>query len=498
MKTAALVFPHQLFAAHPALKYSVDFIVLTEDPLFFGDAQYPCHFHRQKLVLHRASMKHYQAALQSQGFAVQYADYATTDSEPNRLWANLKLQGVSELHCAQVVDFTLEKRLKRLSAQHQIKIHWHQTPGFINSEQQNRDYRAKKKRWFMADFYRWQRQRLGILVDEDCQPIGGQWSFDQDNRHKLPKNKITDLPSLNFPAESPVVKAAKTYVAQNFPHAVGSVERFYYPVDHFSAEKWLEDFLATRFKDFGVYEDAIVEDQNWLYHSVLTPLLNIGLLTPQQVISAAQISAEKYEIPLNSLEGFIRQIIGWREFMRATYEDLGVTMRTTNHWQHHRNIPASFYHGTTGILPIDNTIKRVLETGYCHHIERLMILGGFLFLCEVDPDQIYTWFMELFVDSYDWVMVPNVYAMSQNADGGLITTKPYFSGSNYVRKMSHYPSGDWSEVWDSLYWRWIVKHADSLRGHPRWSMMVRIAYKMEPTKKEQYLARANCFLDSIT
>ena len=137
-------------------------------------------------------------------------------------------------------------------------------------------------------------------------------------------------------------------------------------------------------------------------------------------------------------------------------------MRTTNHWGHTWSIPASFYDGTTGIGPIDDTIHRILDTGYCHHIERLMVLGGFMFLCEFDPDEIYRWFMEMFVDSYDWVMVPNVYAMSQNADGGLITTKPYFSGSAYVKKMSNHPNGPWTQTWDGLYWRWIDDHRESL------------------------------------
>jgi deoxyribodipyrimidine photolyase-related protein len=149
-------------------------------------------------------------------------------------------------------------------------------------------------------------------------------------------------------------------------------------------------------------------------------------------------------------------------------------------------MPKAFYDGTTGITPIDDTIKRILETGYCHHIERLMVLGGFMFLCEIDPDEIYKWFMEMFIDSYDWVMVPNVYAMSQNADGGLITTKPYFSGSNYIKKMSHYKTGDLADTWDALYWNWILKNADDLKKNHRWSMMVAMASKMDEEKKKNY------------
>ena len=184
--------------------------------------------------------------------------------------------------------------------------------------------------------------------------------------------------------------------------------------------------------------------------------------------------------------------------MRATYEDLGVAMRTTNHWQHDRPMPAAFYNGTTGILPIDDTIKRLLETGFCHHIERLMVLGGFMFLCEIDPNDIYLWFMEMFIDSYDWVMVPNVYAMSQNADGGQITTKPYFSGSSYVRKMSHHKKDAWCDVWDGLYWRWIWNHHEELAKNPRWAMMCSMAKKMDVEKRETHLENAERFLRQLT
>lgn len=259
----------------------------------------------------------------------------------------------------------------------------------------------------------------------------------------------------------------------------------------------MQDFLEARFEKFGSYEDAIVEGEVLLWHSALTPMLNTGLITPHQILDAVQDHMSRHDVPINSAEGFVRQLIGWREFMRATYEDLGVKMRTTNHWNHTRDIPESFWTGETGIAPIDDTIKRLLETGYCHHIERLMVLGGFMFLCEFEPEQIYRWFMELFVDAYDWVMVPNVYAMSQHADGGLITTKPYFSGSAYVRKMSHYQKGDWCEIWDGLYWRWIWKNADRLQKNPRWAMMVSMARKMDEEKRGAHLDTADTYLNQF-
>ena len=301
---------------------------------------------------------------------------------------------------------------------------------------------------------------------------------------------------MTFPRNDDIDREACEHVEDQFPQNPGSLDELYYPTSHRQALAWLKKFLADRFDNFGPYEDAIVEGQSWLWHSMLTPMLNTGLLTPRQVLDETLKFAGKNDVPLSSLEGFVRQVIGWREFMRATYEDLGVTMRTSNHWQHNRRIPDSFYDATTGILPIDDTINRILQTGYCHHIERLMVLGGFMFLCEFDPKEIYRWFMEMFIDSYDWVMVPNVYAMSQNADGGLITTKPYFSGSSYVRKMSHHKKADWCDIWDGLYWRWIWNHHEELGKNPRWAMMCSMAKKMDVAKRDKHLENAELFFKS--
>src|SRR5690606_27559035 len=204
-----------------------------------------------------------------------------------------------------------------------------------------------------------------------------------------------------------------------------------------------------------------------------------------------------HDIPLNSLEGFIRQIIGWREFIRGLYETVGRQQRTCNFWRFKRAIPESFYTGETGIEPVDTTVKKVLDTGYCHHIERLMILGNFMLLCEFDPDAVYQWFMELFIDAYDWVMVPNVYGMSQFADGGLMATKPYISSSNYILKMSHYKSAPWCEVWDGLYWRFIAKHQLAFIKNPRTSMMVKQLEKMDKQKKERLFNAADRFLNTL-
>ncbi len=497
MSSATILLPNQLFAQHPGLATRPDHVVLFEDPLFFGDPIYPAKMHKQKLWLHRASMSRYCDDLVARGFKAKIWKYEPEAGACMRLFKGLHQRGVGHVIMADPVDYIGEKRLRSAAKNTDITLDLRHTPGFLNTRADNLAWSADRKRWFMAEFYKSQRRRLHVLVDGE-RPIGGQWSFDEDNRKKIPKGQLASLPRIDWPAHDALDAAAKEQILAEFPDALGDLETLYYPTSHKAAAEWLAQFLERRFDRFGDYEDAIVEGESWLWHAVLTPALNIGLLTPQQVLDSALTHAGRKGIPLNSVEGFIRQIIGWREFMRATYEDVGVSMRTTNHWGHNRPMPFAFYHGTTGIDPLDDTIQRVLKTGYCHHIERLMVLGGFMFLCEIDPDAVYRWFMEMFVDSYDWVMVPNAYAMSQHSDGGLITTKPYFSGSNYIRKMSHWSKGPWAEVWDGLYWRFILKHADRLAGNPRWAMMCRTAQRMSPETKKMHVATADAFLERMT
>ena len=195
---------------------------------------------------------------------------------------------------------------------------------------------------------------------------------------------------------------------------------------------------------------------------------------------------EESNIPLNSTEGFLRQIIGWREFTRGIYESNGSFQRTRNFWNFEKKIPSSFYDGSTGIKPVDDTIKNIINYAYCHHIERLMVIGNIMCLLRYDPDEVYRWFMELFIDAYDWVMVPNIYGMSLHSDGGLMTTKPYISGSNYILKMSNYKKDSWCEIWDALYWDFIDKERVFFKKNPRMSMMVNLYDKKNTDVKKKY------------
>ena len=490
MREVCVIFPHQLFKAHPALALNRP-VFLIEELLLFK--QY--RFHQKKIMLHRASMKTYEKYLQGLGHDVHYIEATETGSDIRELIKQLSTEQVSNIHLAEVVDEWLEKRLGESCKIYGMDVKTYTSPNFLNTLNGVKPYFDKKKTYFQTGFYIDQRKQRDILLTPTKEPEGGKWSYDADNRMKFPA-KAT-VPRMIVEEENDSVREARTYVELNFGGHYGKNDDFFYPTDFDGAEKWLEHFISQRLEKFGIYEDAIVAKEDLLHHSLLSPLLNIGLLTPQQVVDKVMEGSAIHHIPLNSLEGFIRQIIGWREFIRIVYEREGNVQRNKNYWGFKRKIPPSFWTGTTGIDPIDATIKKILQTGYCHHIERLMVLGNFMLLCEFDPNEVYVWFMELFIDSYDWVMVPNVYGMTQFADGGLMTTKPYISGSNYILKMSDYKKGDWCQVWDGLFWRFMHVHRDFFQQNPRLGMLVGTFDKMPADKQETHLKNADKFLQKL-
>jgi deoxyribodipyrimidine photolyase-related protein len=334
------------------------------------------------------------------------------------------------------------------------------------------------------------------LLDGNNNPVGGKWTYDDQNREKYPKGKTT--PKINFPNETKNHTEALAYVEKYFTKNNGILDSSpIYPTDFETAEKWFDDFLKTRFKEFGPYEDAVLKEKSIINHSILSPIVNSGLISPRTIIEKTLEFYEENNIPINSCEGFVRQIIGWREFIRGVYRCKGSEERTKNFWGFNRKIPSSFYSGTTGIEPLDDTIHKINKSGYANHIERLMIVGNFMLLCEFDPDEVYRWFMELFIDSYDWVMVPNVYGMSQFADGGLMSTKPYISGSNYIVKMSDYKKGEWCTIWDALFWNFMDKQRAFFLKNPRMRMLISSFDKMDASKRETHLITADNFLNSL-
>lgn len=454
-----LIYPHQLFSnTQPLVGHKV---LLIEEPLYF--TQYK--FHIQKLVMHRASMKFYEQYLHGKGFDVSYYE----DESYLALFKDEKVS-VYELG-----DIYLEKKVQKNFSQLQFV----KNPNFI-------DLPEHSKR--MQNFYIHRRKALQILVDEHQNPLGGVWSFDAQNRKKLPKNCVIPAPIV---FENSYVQEAKEY-CKRF-ETLGCCEEFLYPTTFQEAEIVLEYFLEHKFRDFGDYQDAITKENNpFLFHANISSALNIGLIDLsyllQKVIDAPQI-------PMNSKEGFLRQIIGWREFMLSIYKHESAALRKQNFFHAHNPLTSKILEGKTGLVVLDEVIKKVSVTGYAHHIERLMVLGNIFVLLEIEPEAIFEYFMAHFIDAYDWVMVGNVYAMV--CFGSTMTTKPYIAASNYILKMSDYKKGEWCGVLDALYWSFLEKHKEKLSSNIRMAMQLALLEKMDADKRANYLKEAKKFKEEL-
>ncbi len=478
-----LVLPHQLFLDHLEAERGTRFVLVEHDLLY---RQY--RFHAQKLVLHRASTERFARRLADAGHDVAWV--RTDGRTTTRAALARELAGADEVSAYDVVDDWMEQDLDAAAADAGLTLTWLESPGFLTTREQVRE-QLGGRRPRMQHFYSWQRTRLDVLVDGD-QPVGGRWSFDEENRRRLPAS--VDLPDVTWPDRDPAVDDAVAWVRRAFPDAPGDAGAFAWPTDHAEAEAMLDEFVTERLETFGPYEDAVTTRSATLFHSVLTPALNIGLLTPAQVLARVLDHADDHEVPLASLEGFVRQLIGWREYRRCVYVTHGRQMRTANHLAHTRPLAPGWWDGTTGLDPVDLVVRRVLERGWAHHIERLMVAGNAMCLLRTEPDEVYEWFMALFVDAYDWVMVPNVYAMSQFAAGPMITTKPYVSASSYLRRMSDVPRGDWCAAWDGLYWTFVRDHLDVFATNPRSRMIARSYEGMEPGRKAAHTRAATPWL----
>ncbi len=482
-----LVLPHQLFLEHLEAPSGTTYLLVEHDLLF---RQY--RFHAQKLILHRASMRRFAARLRAEGRDVEVIETSADRSSHDALVSRIEELRPTRVSVYDVVDDWLSRDLSAALAAsgHDLGVEdVLETPCFLTTREQIREhFDGTSAR--MQHFYSWQRRRLDVLVEPDGSPVGGRWSFDEDNRKKLPRGH--PVPRVAPPDRHPDVQDAVDWVKREFPDAPGDPDAFAWSTSHEEAEAALEEFVSERLVQFGPFEDAISAEHPFVFHSVLTPALNTGLVTPDLVLHRALAVGD--DVPLASLEGFVRQVIGWREYMRATYHLWGRRMRARNRLAHTRPLADGWWDATTGLEPVDLVIRRVLHNGYAHHIERLMVLGNAMCLLRTDPDAAYEWFMEMFVDAYDWVMVPNVYAMSQFAAGEAITTKPYVSGSNYLRTMSDLPPGEWRQDWDALYWTFVRDHLEVFAGNPRARMIANLHDRMDPAKRDAHAERAQRWL----
>ena len=491
-----LILGNQLFPIEHIKKTKVKKVFMAED---FGLTTYHKH-HKLKILMFLWAMRQYRDELVENGYTVYY--YSIEDKNFNisyedKLLAAIKKYKIEKINYFEIEDHFFEDIFNRFIIKNKIKTKLIQNPMFLLSRAEFIEFAHTQKNLIrMASFYQKMRIKMSILIDENTRPIGGKWSYDEENRKKIPLNIA--IPEKPYLINNYDINDLKNKINLIFKDHPGSVDYLWMPTNRQEALKWMDKFFKTKFHNFGIYEDAIIDNNNFLFHSALSPIVNMGLLTPDEIIQKAVKFSKQESIPLNSLEGFIRQIIGWREFIRGIYHYKGREEKKSNFWQHNRRLTSDWYEGTTGIKPLDDVIKDCLKYGYTHHIPRLMIVCNIMNLCRIHPDEIYNWFMEMFVDSSDWVMVPNVYGMGTFADGGIFATKPYSCGSNYILKMSNYKRGNWCEIVDGLYWKFMSDNLSFFKSNHRLSILVRSLDKMNKIKKDMIFEKATEFIENKT
>lgn len=420
-----LILPNQLFDVK-YLDKSYEYIIY-EHPHYFKAYKY----NKKKLLLHRASMKYYCDYLKLHRLDIIYVEFSEVFNHK--------------------IDAMFNPLDKLPNIKSNIKVY--DTPNILLNSQLSAEYRGKTDKFFFNAFYMWSKKQLGIIPD-----IASQ---DKLNREKLTDNKIKiKQPFGEIKGNTKYIKEAADYVNKHFKNNYGNTTGFIFPITHQDASKWLDHFVKYKFKNFGRYQDFISTNDPYLYHSLLSALLNVGLLCPKDVIDI--IKKYKNKVPLNSYEGFIRQLF-WREYQYYCYTYCNYT--SNNYFGNKNNLSSHWYVGTLGIKPVDDAIKGAFNTGYLHHIKRLMVIGNYMNLSGISPREGFKWFMEFSCDSYEWVMHQNVYEMVFFVNGGtsrVSMRRPYISSSSYILKMSNYGRDDWCVTWDELYRKFVSRNKKKL------------------------------------
>tara|TARA_A100001015_G_scaffold120675_1_gene133783 strand:- start:1351 stop:2823 length:1473 start_codon:yes stop_codon:yes gene_type:complete len=451
-------------------------------------------FHKIKITFFFSAMRHYRDELMKAGYNVTYYEFNKKEKKSYFELLYSLMPAVKTINIIEIIDHQVANKFNYFCKSKNLGLNITNSPMFLNDQTIFSDYLNTVKKPFMKTFYERSRINLKILVEDDLKPIGGKWSFDAENRKKCPLT--VQIPKRQLASKTTHVNEVIKLVNQEFPDHPGNASDSWLPVTRRAALLWWDNFKVNYFEQFGDYEDAIDNRDPFLFHSTISPLLNIGLLTPKEIIEDAVQLLER--VPMNSLEGFIRQIMGWREFIRGIYDHYDDDQQSLNFFNLKRKLNNVWYEGNSGHLPLDDAIKTTIKFGYNHHIERLMIIGSTMLCCDIHPQEAYRWFMEMYVDGADWVMGPNVFGMSQFSDGGIFATKPYICGSNYIRKMSHYGKGDWCDIADGLYWRFIDQHQEFFLKNPRMSMVSRTLGKMAAEKKSRLFKAANQFIEKVS
>lgn len=426
-----LILPHQLYDIKyikPYLTKNSDItnILIWEHPHYFIKYNY----NKKKLMLHRASMRYYHDYITK--YTKCPVKYCTFDVKPKLATSVIMFDPIDKIK--------LPKHIKLL-----------ESPNFLLTKNMYSEYRNKTSHFIFYNFYMWGKKQINVIPTIK--------STDKENRKPLPKNIKLPKNITSFKKDADYIAEAASYVKKHFPNNLGNTNNFIFPISHTTTKTNLKKWIVYKFKLFGDYQDAIHQDQSHLFHSILSGLINIGLINPHEILN--EIKLHKDKIPINSYEGYIRQLF-WREYQRYCY--LYIDWKNENYFGNVGKLNKSWYNGSLGIQPVDVCIKRGIDTAYLNHIERLMIIGNFMNLSGISPKEGYRWFMEFSFDSYDWVMAQNVFDMVFFTTGGKTTRRPYISSSNYVMTMSNFSKSElnWPAAWDQLYVDFLKKHKKKL------------------------------------
>ncbi|GAB4214179.1 MAG: cryptochrome/photolyase family protein [Roseiflexaceae bacterium] len=462
-------------------------------------AQLP--YQRKKLVLLLSAMRHYAEALRERGYSV---DLRRAPDFASGLRAHIEEHRPVCLITMAASEYATRQSQQQLGNTLGLPVELLPNRQFLVEQFCPFPNPQPGKRYVMEQFYRAMRRHFGVLIDSDGGPAGGEWNYDKQNRQPLPRSVRPPDPP-RFPPDA--ITQAVIAEVEAAGHGVGTAAGFDLPVTHEQARAALEDFIEQRLADFGPYEDAMSSAHPTLYHSLLSPPLNIGLLEPLELVRAAEAAYAAGRVPLNSAEGFIRQVLGWREYIYWQYWQQMPALRHANGWQAHRPMPRMFWDGQTDMRCIRHVVERLLATGYSHHIERLMLVCNFCLLAGVDPAAVAGWFLAFYVDAYDWVVLPNVIGMGLNADGGRTATKPYIASANYINKMSDYcagcrfnpkqRSGPDACPYNLLYWNFLLAHEPALRANPRLGPNVLGLAHLDEAERQTIRAQARAFLEQL-
>ncbi|WP_420003709.1 cryptochrome/photolyase family protein [Arenibacterium sp. LLYu02] len=475
-----------------------DVVVMAE---VLEEGTYVAH-HPKKIVLVLAAMRKFAAHLRGQGWRVAYRrlDEEGAESIVGELLRRAEEFGASEVLATTPGEWRLIRALQEAS----LKVVLHPDRRFIASRADFADWAAGKSQLRMEYFYRLMRKKTGILMEGEA-PVGGKWNYDAENR-KAPPKAVEVAGPLRFEPDAEVEEVL-ALVEARFGKHFGALRPFWFATTRAQALAALDHFIAKALPRFGDYQDAMMVDERWLYHSILSPYLNIGLLSPLEVCAAAEAEWQAGRAPLNAVEGFIRQILGWREFVRGIYFLEGEDYPRRNVLGHSRALPPLYWGAPTDMQCLSQVVRQTREEAYAHHIQRLMVTGNFALLSGIDPGAVREWYLAVYADAFEWVEAPNTVGMSQFADGGVVGSKPYVSSGAYIDRMSNYcgscaykvkhKTGANACPFNLLYWHFLDRHRGRFERNPRMGNMYRTWDKMEAEKREIILREGEEFLKKL-